>query len=54
MTGGFTEAPIVWYDDLERTPFRFFTIPAEDVLYSFMLIGLNVSIYEWLKNKISA
>ncbi len=54
LTGGFTEAPIVWYDDLERTPFRFFTIPAEDVLYSFTLIGLNVSIYEWLKNKISA
>lgn len=54
LTGGFTDSPIVWYDDLERTPFRIFTIPAEDVLYSFTLIGLNVAVFEWLKNKISA
>jgi lycopene cyclase domain-containing protein len=51
LTGGFTDAPIVWYDDLERTPFRIFTIPAEDVLYSFTLLGLNVAVFEWVNHK---
>ncbi len=51
LTGGFTDAPIVWYDDLERTPFRIFTIPAEDVLYSFTLLGLNVVVFEWVRGK---
>lgn len=57
LTGGFTDAPIVWYDDLERTPFRIFTIPAEDVLYSFTLLGLNVAVFEWLRgnrNRVSS
>lgn len=49
LTGGFTDEPIVWYDDQERTPFRIFTIPAEDILYSFTLLGLNIAIYEWLQ-----
>ena len=51
LTGGFTDAPIVWYDDLERTPFRIFTIPVEDVLYSFTLLGLNVAVFELVKAK---
>lgn len=51
LTGGFTDAPIVWYDDLERSPFRIFTIPAEDILYSFTLLGLNVALFEGLRQK---
>jgi lycopene cyclase domain-containing protein len=53
LTGGFTESPIVWYNDLERSPFRIFTIPAEDVLYSFTLIGLNVAVFEWVRSKVN-
>jgi len=49
LTGGFTDEPVVWYNAAERTPFRIFTIPAEDVLYSFTLMGLNVWIFEGLK-----
>ncbi|MBK8925059.1 MAG: lycopene cyclase domain-containing protein [Crocinitomicaceae bacterium] len=49
LTGGLTTEPIVWYDDQERTPFRIFTIPAEDILYSFTLLGLNISIFELTK-----
>ena len=49
LTGGFTAEPIVWYNDLERVPFRIFTIPAEDILYSFTLLGLNVVVFEKLQ-----
>lgn len=51
LTGGFTEDPIVWYNDAERTPFRIFTIPVEDILYSFTLIALNIFVFERLKKK---
>jgi lycopene cyclase domain-containing protein len=46
LTGGFTEEPVVWYNDAERVPFRIFTIPAEDILYCFTLIGMNAVIFE--------
>lgn len=52
LTGAFTAEPTVWYNDLERTPFRIFTIPAEDILYSFTLMGLNVWVYEWVKGSV--
>jgi len=51
LTGAFTPEPVVWYNDAERTPFRIFTIPAEDILYSFTLIGLNILVFERLKRK---
>ena len=51
LTGSFTAEPVVWYNDLERTPFRIFTIPSEDILYSFTLIGLNILVFEKLKEK---
>jgi len=51
LTGSFTTEPVVWYNDAERTAFRIFTIPAEDVLYSFTLIGLNVLVFEKLSGR---
>ncbi|MDA0986210.1 MAG: lycopene cyclase domain-containing protein [Bacteroidetes bacterium] len=55
LTGAFTTEPVVWYNDEERTPFRIFTIPAEDILYSFTLIGLNILVFERLiKNAVLA
>lgn len=51
LTGGFTDNPVVWYNDAARTPFRIFTIPAEDVLYSFTMIGLNILVFERLRKK---
>lgn len=47
LTGGYTVAPVVWYNDLENSGLLIFTIPAEDILYSFTLIGLNVWVFEW-------
>lgn len=37
LTGGFTEDPIVWYNDACITTVRCFTIPAEDFIY---LLGM--------------
>ena len=53
LTGGFTEEPIVWYNDAARTPFRIFTIPVEDILYSFTLIGLNIFVFERMKKRLN-
>lgn len=53
LTGSFTTEPVVWYNDAERTPFRIFTIPVEDVLYGFTLVGLNVGVFEFLKRSSS-
>lgn len=52
LTGGFTDEPVVWYNDCERVPFRIFTIPAEDILYSFTLIGMNAVIYERISRRL--
>jgi lycopene cyclase domain-containing protein len=53
LTGAVTDSPVVWYNDFERTPFRISTIPVEDVLYGFTLVGLNVWVYENLRIRFS-
>ena len=37
---------IVWYDNIHTLGARLFTIPVEDVFYAFLLIGLNVILFE--------
>lgn len=37
---------IVWYDNTETLGVRVFSIPIEDFLYAFLLIGLNVTLFE--------
>jgi lycopene cyclase domain-containing protein len=49
LTGTGLEEPVVWYNDSENLGIRLLTIPIEDALYGFLLIGLNISIYEWRK-----
>lgn len=53
LTGAVTASPIVWYNDFERTPFRIITIPVEDVLYGFTLVGLNIWVFEKLRFRFS-
>jgi lycopene cyclase domain-containing protein len=54
LTGMFTSEPIVWYDNLENLGLRIFTIPIEDLSYSFNLIALNIIGFEYFKNRKSA
>lgn len=54
LTGGLTEEPVVWYSELEKVPFRLWTIPMEDVLYSFTMIVGNIVVFEKLQQKFSS
>ena len=49
LTGSFLESPIVWYNDNENLGMRLFTIPIEDMVYGFLLIMMNIDLYEFLK-----
>jgi len=54
LTGAMTEEPVVWYHTPEHLPWRIFTIPMEDVLYGFTLIGLNVAVFERISKKLES
>lgn len=51
LTGTGLEEPVVWYNDQENLGIRLLTIPVEDSIYGFLLIGLNITLYERLKEK---
>lgn len=51
LTGTGIDSPIVWYNNLENTGMRFFTIPYEDVVYGWTLIAGNIIVFEWLLNR---
>jgi lycopene cyclase domain-containing protein len=46
LTGGFTDQPIVMYNEEEYMGIRIFTIPLEDSIYGFLLLMLVVSGFE--------
>ncbi len=46
LTGYGLAEPIVWYDNAENLGVRLLTIPVEDFLYAFGLLGANVLVYE--------
>lgn len=52
LTGGITENPIVWYYNMENSGLRLYTIPFEDILYSFSLIVSNIIVFELLQDKL--
>jgi lycopene cyclase domain-containing protein len=47
LTGSFTDAPVVRYDDTENLGIRLGTIPLEDAVYMLLLLLMNVSWFEW-------
>ncbi|CAN5421953.1 hypothetical protein BH11BAC1_BH11BAC1_02290 [soil metagenome] len=51
LTGSGLDEPVVWYDNAENLGIRLFSIPVEDVFYGFLLILLNIFLYEYLKPK---
>jgi len=51
LTGGFTESPIVLYNNAENLGARLGSIPLDDFGYSFLLLLGTVTLYEWIKNR---
>ncbi len=49
LTGTGLENPVVWYNDAENLGIRLLSIPIEDSIYGFLLIGANISLYEYFK-----
>lgn len=42
---------IVWYKDNQTTGCRIFSMPADDLIYGFLLIGLHIAGFETLQKK---
>ena len=49
LTGSITNEPIVIYNDFHNTTLRILTIPIEDFIYCFLMLGLTIWIFESLK-----
>jgi lycopene cyclase domain-containing protein len=52
VNGVLTSLPVVWYNNSENFSIRIGTIPVEDFIYSLLLLLMNITIYEFLRNKI--
>lgn len=51
LTGGFTNAPIISYNEGEFLKIRLISIPMEDAIYLFPLLLGNISFYEQQKRR---
>ncbi len=51
VNGILTYLPIVEYNNSENLSIRMFTIPVEDAIYSFLLLLMNITLYEFFKEK---
>jgi lycopene cyclase domain-containing protein len=51
LTGSFIPEEIVWYNNAENLSIRIFTVPIEDSVYMFLLLLINISVYEHWKEK---
>ncbi|NNK70767.1 MAG: lycopene cyclase domain-containing protein [Flavobacteriaceae bacterium] len=47
LTGSFIEDQVVWYNNDENLGIRMFTIPVEDSIYAFTLIGMNLFLTDY-------
>lgn|SRR3989338_355920 len=51
LTGSFIPNEVVWYSEAQKVSPRLFTIPMEDILYSFTLVVANMLVFEKLKKR---
>jgi len=54
LTGSWIAEPIVWYNNDHNLSIRLGTIPVEDLVYSMSLLLLNISLYEYIKERKSS
>ena len=54
LTGGFTEAPVVYYNPDEYFGLRIVSIPVDDAAYGYLLLMANFSCYAYFKGRGSA
>jgi lycopene cyclase domain-containing protein len=49
VNGLLTALPVVIYNDLENIGVRIGSIPVEDFFYCFILLLMNISLYEYFQ-----
>lgn len=51
LTGSFIPEEVVYYDDAQNLGIRVGTIPIEDMVYGLLMLLMNISWFEYLKNR---
>ena len=51
VNGYLTSLPVVLYEAGQQLDFRIYTIPIEDFFYSMLMLGSNISLYEFFKSR---
>jgi lycopene cyclase domain-containing protein len=51
LTGSFIPEEVVYYDDAQNLGIRLGTIPVEDMVYGLLMLLMNVTWFEFLRNR---
>ena len=54
LTGSFIPEEVVFYDNTQNLGIRLGTIPIEDMVYGFLMLLMNVSWFEFFRNRFSS
>lgn len=52
VNGILTALPVVIYNEAHNTGLRIYTIPAEDTMYSMLMLLITITVYEYLKSRL--